>query len=292
MLVKSRNNHASEFQMTTCMYFLACSASRSLFDVLNHAGLTLSYTQAVAKLKQLGAERLEEMHAVARTQAVMIIWDNLNIAFNVTEQRHDSKAHFDNGTTATLIPLFGVEFGGLPLDLLPHRNNRLPLLSFGPADLLPSLEEARRVEDGQLWHIQNILYDAFPNLRDRFHHEIEAAPSVYQIPLHKTKQYPLPAMHIDESSLDGTLEVLDTIVTRHLKFTAEDLQKHGILICAGDQLSKLLVDKVSLSLMHDESMLTYLWSGSCGTSRRLGPPRERESIYKRSRWRVSHEDGG
>ena len=254
MLVKSRNDHASEFQMTTCMYFLACGASRSLFDVLNHAGLTLSYTQAVAKLKQLGAERLEETHAVARTQAVMIIWDNLNIAFNVMEQHHDSKAHFDNRTTATLIPLFGVEFGGLPLDLLPHRNNRLPLLSFGPADLLPSLEEARHVEDGQLWHIQDILYDAFPDLRDRFHHEIEAAPSVYQIPLHKTKQYPLPAMHIDESSLDGTLEVLDTIVTRHLKFTAEDLQKHGILICAGDQLSKLLVDKVSLSLMHDESM--------------------------------------
>jgi hypothetical protein len=252
MLVKSRNNHASEFQMTTCMYFLACGASWSLFDVLNHAGLTLSYTQAVAKLKQLGAERLEEIHAVSHTQAIMIVWDNLNIAFNVTEQRHDSKAHFDNGTTATLIPLFGIEFGGLPLDLLPHRSNCLPLLPFGTADLLPSLEEARRVEDGQLWHIQDILYDAFLELRDCFRHEIVAAPSVCQIPLHKTKQYPLPAMHINESSLDGTLEVLNTIVTRHLKFTVEDLQKHGILICARDQLSKLLVDKVNLSLKLDE----------------------------------------
>ena len=253
-LVKSHNDHASEFQMMTCMHFLTCGASRSLFNILNHVGLTLSYTQAVAKLNQLGAECCEEMHAVACTQAVMIIWDNLNIAFNVMEQHHDSKAHFDNRTTATLIPLFGVEFGGPPLDLLPCCNNCLPLLSFGPADLLPSLQEARDVEDGQLWHIQDILYDAFPDLCDRFHHEIEATPSVYQIPLHQRKQYPLPAMHIDESSLDGTLEVLDTIITRHLKFTVEDLQKHGILICAGDQLSKLLVDKVSLSLMHDESM--------------------------------------
>ena len=79
-------------------------------------------------------------------------------------------------------------------------------------------------------------------------------------------------MQIDESSLDGALEVLDTIVTCHLKFTAEDLQKHVILICAGDQLSKLLIDKVSLSLMCDESKETYLWSESCSTSRRLGPP--------------------
>ena len=59
-------------------------------------------------------------------------------------------------------------------------------------------------------------------------------------------------MHIDESSLDGTLEVLNTIITRHLKFTVEDLQKHGILICAGDQLSKLLIDKVNLSLIRGE----------------------------------------
>ena len=231
MLVKSRNDHASEFQMTTCMYFLACGTSQSLFDILNHTGLTLSYMQAVANLKQLGAECLEEMHAVACTQAVMIIWDNLNIAFNVTEQHHNSKVHFDNGTTATLVPLFRVEFGGLPLDLLPCHNKRLLLLSFGPADLLLSLEEAWHVEDGQLWHIQDILYDAFPDLRNYFHHEIEAAPSVYQIPLHKTKQYLLPAMHINESRLNGTLEVLDTIITCHLKFTAEDLQKHGVLIC-------------------------------------------------------------
>ena len=154
----------------------------------------------------------------------------------MTEQHHDSKAHFDNGTTATLIPLFRVKFGGLPLDLLPCHNKCLLLLSFGPADLLPSLEEARCVEDGQLWHIQDIIYDVFPDLRNCFHHEIEAAPSVYQIPLHKMKQYPLPAMHIDESRLDGTVEVLETIITHHLKFTAEDLQKHGVLICAGDQL--------------------------------------------------------
>jgi len=67
MLVKSHNDHASEFQMTMCMYFLACSASQLLFNVLNYAGLTLSYTQAIAKLKQLRAEHLEEMHTISCT---------------------------------------------------------------------------------------------------------------------------------------------------------------------------------------------------------------------------------
>ena len=201
---------------------------------------------------KLQQEHLEEMHAIACIEAVLIIWDNLNAAFNIIEQCHDLKADFDNGMTATLIPLFRVEFDGLPLDLLPHQNNHLPLLSFGPEALIPSLEEEQHVKDGQFWHIQDILYDAFPDLCDYFHHDIEAVPSVYQIPLHKTKQYPLPAMQIDESSLDGTLEVLETIVTCQLKFTAEDIQKHVILICAGDQLSKL-INKVSLSLMHNAS---------------------------------------
>lgn len=247
------------------MYFLACGASRSLFDVLNHAGLTLSYTQAVNKLKQLGAERLEEMLELVRKIAFMIIWDNLNIAFKVTEQRADSKSHFDNGTTATLVPLYGVEHGGLPLELLPPRNNRLPLLQFGASDLLPTFEEARRLEAGQLWHIQDILYDAFPKLRKRFKDSIAAVPCVQMIPVHRTEQYPLPAMHIDESSLDGTLEVLGHITSTTLKLTEDDIKKHGIIICAGDQLSKSLLDKVRLLFCLYYSLTILL--GLCSSAR-------------------------
>ena len=84
--------------------------SRSLFDVLNHAGITLSYTQAISKLKHLSEERLTETSKIAKSKAFMLIWDNFNIAFKVIEQRHDSKNHFDNGTTATLVLLYGVEY--------------------------------------------------------------------------------------------------------------------------------------------------------------------------------------
>lgn len=248
------------------MYFLACGASRSLFDVLNHAGLTLSYTQAVHKLKQLGEERLKEMLSLVRSKAFMIIWDNLNIAFKVTEQRADSKSHFDNGTTATIVPLFGVEFGSLPLELLPRRNHRLPLLEWTNQDLLPTLDEAQRVERQHIWHIQDILYDAFPPLRARLKDTISPVPSVQQIPLHQTEQFPLPAMHIDESSLDGTLEVLEHILRKTLNLTEDEIKKHGIIICAGDQLSKSLLDKVSTWL----SCSIYLICrplGLCSTTR-------------------------
>ncbi|KAF9474637.1 hypothetical protein BDN70DRAFT_936502 [Pholiota conissans] len=60
MLAKSRNEHATEFQTTMGMYFLASGTSKALFDALNHAGFTLSYTQSIHKLKRLGEERLEQ----------------------------------------------------------------------------------------------------------------------------------------------------------------------------------------------------------------------------------------
>jgi hypothetical protein len=123
MLAQTCNEHSSEFQTTMCIYLLACGASWTQFDVLNHAGFTLSYTTAIHKIKDLGQEKLLKIVGLVGWRAFLIIWDNLNIAFHVGEQRKASKDHFDNGTTATLIPLYDVEFGGLPLDLKPLRDN-------------------------------------------------------------------------------------------------------------------------------------------------------------------------
>jgi hypothetical protein len=265
MLMQCQNEHSSEFQTTTCIYLLGCGASRSQFNVLNHAGFTLSYTAAIAKIKKLGAERLCEIVGIARTRAFMIIWDNLNIAFRVGEQRKASIDHFDNGTTATLVPLYGVEFGGLPLDLKPKCESRLPVLAFGPEDLLPSLEQVQQLEAAKLWHIEDILYESFPKLRKRLADDIPPPVSVQPIPLHKTEQYPLPAMHIDESSLEGTLKVLNTIFCDTLKMSAEDLKKHSLVFCASDQLSISLLDKV---YEHFKDLICILMILKASASRR------------------------
>ena len=106
-----------------CIYLLACGTSKTQFDVLNHTGFTLLYTATTRKIKELSQERLLEIIGLVCQCAFMIIWDNLNIAFWVGEQRKASKDHFDNRTTATLIPLYDVEFGGLPLDLKPPHDN-------------------------------------------------------------------------------------------------------------------------------------------------------------------------
>jgi hypothetical protein len=61
----------SSKQQCAC-FFLACGTSRSLFDVLNHAGISLSYLQAIAKLKKLRLERLEQTRKITHTCAFMV----------------------------------------------------------------------------------------------------------------------------------------------------------------------------------------------------------------------------
>jgi hypothetical protein len=56
IIAQTRNEKASEFQLITCIYLLACGPSRSLFSVLNHAGFSLSYSSAMSKIKDLGEE--------------------------------------------------------------------------------------------------------------------------------------------------------------------------------------------------------------------------------------------
>ncbi|KAF4621737.1 hypothetical protein D9613_012151 [Agrocybe pediades] len=100
----------------------------------------------------------------------------------------------------------------------------------------------------------DILYDFYPDLRNRLAESILPPPTVKQIPVHKTDQYPLPTMPIDESSLEGTLQVLKSMIQVSLGLTEDDVRKHGIFLCAGDQLTLSLLDKVS-AIRRDDSML-------------------------------------
>lgn len=153
--------------------------------------------------------------------------------------------HFDNRTTAMLVLLYGVEHGNLPVFLKAPQTCHKTVLNFDTIDLLPTLEAATWVQNGQLWHIQDILFDTFPDLCKWLAKSIPPLSTVKQIPIHKTEQFPLPTMHLDKSSLDGTLQVLSKILKDLLKLTEDDVKKHGIIICAGDQLTLSLLDKVS-----------------------------------------------
>jgi hypothetical protein len=168
MLAQTWNKHLSDFQTTMCIYLLARGASWTQFDVLSHAGFTLSYMVVIQKIKDLGQESLIEIIGLIGWQAFMIIWNNLNIVFQVGKQRKALKDHFNNGTAATLIPL-----NGLPLNLEPPCDNWWPVINFNYEDLLPSCQQVQELKAEQLWHIEDILFDTFPELHTWFKDQIK-----------------------------------------------------------------------------------------------------------------------
>ncbi|KAF6748291.1 hypothetical protein DFP72DRAFT_1146557 [Ephemerocybe angulata] len=253
-IAQMRNERASTFQIVG---LYACGAPRSLFEVLNHAGFTLSYGSAILKLKQLSRERLELMRDIVRTQPCMLVYDNVNIAFRVNEQRETSKDHFDNGTTATLIPLFSVKPSSLHLSLLTPRLTRRITYHYDPAKkLLPSRQQIEELESCFLWHMEDFLLQSFPDLRTRLLKSRAdlSPPMIHAIPVHnlKSEQFPLPAALIDESTIDGTLDVLDHMLFRTLGLEKEEIEKHGVFFIHGDQLTISLLESASGSRREQE----------------------------------------
>lgn len=211
--------------------------------------MSVSYLAILIHVKALSAEGVLEFQAVVKRCMCSIVWDNLNIAFRIESQRLGSANHFDNGTTATLIPLYnpltGESFtphGTLPFSMKPPRTTTLPIFEWDVNHVLPSPTNAEELSRCCIWQLKRIALDHIEGLR-HLKKNFEDCPQVDVIGLHKTEQYPLPAMHEDESSIDGTIRVYVTIL-RNLGFTDEMLEKHGLLFTDGDLLTDSLVDKV------------------------------------------------
>lgn len=228
------------------MYLLATGVPRSAINVLAHAGFSVSYSKILDDMKRLGLSELANLRVISKNRAIMFGWDNFNVAYKVAEQRQDSKSAWINATTATLIVLHDVLPGDIPLSMNTPRLTGARLTDFQPHETLPKLKQMQELEAALRWNILDIFIELFPDLRRRFKDSIPPPPAIYTIPVHKTEQYPLPAMKIDESSLEGTIDVIECIMRKTLQMTEEDIKRHGVIFCAGDLLSVSLLDMVSI----------------------------------------------
>jgi hypothetical protein len=126
----------SDFHIVLGLYLVASGASKREVEVMAHAGICLSYSQILQYINQLSAEGEKHFCKVIHLILCGIVWDNLNIAFKIGEQWLRSAAHFDNGTTATLIPIYdpitgqNALHGTLPLSMKKPRTSCRPIVDF------------------------------------------------------------------------------------------------------------------------------------------------------------------
>ncbi|KAJ7168843.1 hypothetical protein C8R46DRAFT_897511 [Mycena filopes] len=272
MLSISRSQAANNYQVVIGLFLLGSGASKREMEVLAHAGLSTSYTTIRRHIQALSEEGVARFKRLLKTQMCFIVWDNLNIAFRVESQRLNSGNHFDNGTTATAIPMWNPFAHGatpldtLPLSMKPLRTTTHPVMDLSLDDVLPSPESAEQLGKCCLWQLKRIALENIKNLE----HLSKAfkdfpEPEVDPIAVHKTDQFPLPAMHDDESSIEGTIRVYAQIL-RSLGVTDDDLRAHGLMFTDGDLLTDSLVDKVEAARRNSDGPI----DGMKASIRRFG----------------------
>ncbi|KAJ7643193.1 hypothetical protein B0H17DRAFT_1216237 [Mycena rosella] len=243
-----RSQRANNFQLVIGLFLLGSGASKREISVLAHAGLSVGYQTIIDQVKKLSQEGMANIRELVKSCMVQIVWDNLNIAFRVAAQRLKAKNHFDNGTTATILPVFDPDTGGhaahgtLPLEMKPLRERTLPVLDWTSDDVLPSPERATQLSDSCFWQLKHMALEHIPGVLPELKKQLRECPEVNQIPLHKTPQYPMPAMKLDESTLDGTSEVRETIF-HSIGMGDEEIKAHGLVGEDGDLLTDGLKDK-------------------------------------------------
>ncbi|KAK7013922.1 hypothetical protein R3P38DRAFT_3575386 [Favolaschia claudopus] len=248
-----RSQKANDFQLVIGLFLLGSGASKREIEVLAHAGLSISYRSiiAIGHVKSLSEEGMGHVRQPIGESMCQIVWDNLNIAFRVASERLQAKSHLDNGTTVKAIPLFDPATGGnarhgtLPFSMKPPCERTLPVIDWTAEDALPSPQSAEELSALCFWQMQRLALEHVPGANTKLKEDFKDCPEIFQIPLHKTEQYPLPATHIDESTLEGIC------ILRQLGLDDGALETHGLLFNDGDLLTDSLKEKVPVTLSND-----------------------------------------
>ncbi|KAG0216207.1 hypothetical protein BGX31_000652 [Mortierella sp. GBA43] len=206
------------------MYLYAQGCSKSVISVLNHVGLSVSFSSIQNALETLTEDALNNVRDAIKEHSWFLLYDNINFLNRKSDQRSDNKNTFENGATATIVITKGVE-------KIRQDHNQHPAPCLG--DILP--------DERSNSHLQNVFRFHLVNVLQRHYSTYErcsvSVPSVRPPKPETTEAYPLPAMKIDQSTVDGNVEIIETVMKSVLKLDPNDFSDDMMIIVAGDQLT-------------------------------------------------------
>ncbi|KAF9955597.1 hypothetical protein BGZ65_003287 [Modicella reniformis] len=224
MLMIMRSSKSNYLQKILSLYLYSSGASRKVIEVLEKIGLSISYSSLMTALRSLTEDALKRVRLLAATEPFLVVYDNINIASKKADQRLHNKDDFQNGATATVIASKG--FAEASVDPNPCRHLSLD-------DLVPTADNNIHRRKAFRHH----LLDVLSRHSEDYQHCKSPEPTVRVLETKKTKTYPVPSMHIDQSSVEGNKDILETIMEGTLKLSREWFDRGIMIILAGDQLT-------------------------------------------------------
>jgi hypothetical protein len=239
---------------------LAPVAAEGEVSVMAHTGLSISYGRIIENVRLLSKEEVDNFRKVIRESMCLgfVVWDNINAAFRIASGRLASKKSLRGwdicDIAQVLQPLHWEVINPsrhsfFAYETTWHQPRRTTDLVFDcpPEDVLSSSSDAaEELETCSLWYLKSVAAQHLPGLL-RFQSSLGGYPTVDVIQIHKTEQFTLPAtMYVNESSIDGTIDVYDTIC-KQLGLDDEFVEKYNIFFTHGDLLTDSLINRVCLS---------------------------------------------
>ncbi|KAG0260428.1 hypothetical protein BG011_001899 [Mortierella polycephala] len=241
MLAFHQNRSCSYLQMIMGLYLFNKGAAQKLVDVLNHTAVSVSYRIVLRGLDALTKDANEQVKNIAQDQPWYIVYDNIKMAFRKYDQRLSNQDSFDSGATATVV--ISESFG-------EEEQDRNAVQCLCQQDLMISKASSDHMLNVFQYHLTEVFQRHFPQLNECS----TPVPVKKLLPVKKTNTFPLPAMHINQATVQGNKEVLQTIMEGVLNLPGEWFHGKKIFV-AGDQLT---VSRIrSLKKLRCDDISTY-----------------------------------
>ncbi|KAH8978758.1 hypothetical protein EDB86DRAFT_2815527, partial [Lactarius hatsudake] len=272
IILQSANENCNHLQGIIGMFIHSANVPQCVMEVLAHAGLSISIKSIQWAVKSMSNDSVWKIRKSLCLLKVAMAYDNFDINFKTSELTIAHHSSFVSTTSATAIPLIGVE----NLDALRcsaalwnvDPRNPLPLaspVSFNEFDLLkfhlmgtydhciPKKELTPRCE-AFTWHV--LVHEILTNHGQYFGHfskQLGAPESILKILLSMTKQIPMKSMKIKQLSVDGNIEVMENLLRQGGLGdpTEPGFNTHGdvdisefVLLIHGDLLTKERLDTI------------------------------------------------
>lgn len=232
-------------------------------------------------MKSLSNEAGVQIKRAVQTLTTALAYDNFNIDFKTAQPTIEHQSQFVSSTSATAIPLYGVDdpvvlrcsqeirqnksSGTVRASLAAGKLTAKDLCIFHQEHSYGTTPPGQHLsphEENFTWHVCDILLnhgEHFDFLK--WHHDNPV--TINAIPLHMITQIPCRAMPIKQSTTDGNIEVMDTLLRQSGIGECEDAEfdpqydvdmSAHILLVHGDLLTKERLDAIVKSQCIEDTL--------------------------------------
>ncbi|KAG0011207.1 hypothetical protein BGZ81_002342 [Podila clonocystis] len=232
MIMHCRTERHNYFQRVMGIFFHASGCSKNVINILSKAHICVSYDSTLAAISALTEDALGLVREAVLKNSWYIIYDNINLFMTVSDQRADNADTQINGATATIVPGKDLGTADKPFN---------PLAALTLDDFFPDDQAVKDAAVASRFYLVDVL---------RRHHEkykgifMPPIREIRSLPVEQSVTYPIPAMEIDQSSVEGNLEILKFITACTLVLPANYFDNGKRVIVAGDQLTVSRVEAI------------------------------------------------